>query len=773
ISAQDTVAVCSGNCTPADAINFISEGDINPSDRTSQELKVLVIEINPHLTTIDGNPKALDKTHYAGVERDAIDDKKDDLEVGSRGYYSVNIVKWEYLDEFPTCTTPLTLTNGETAYKLDEKTYLTSLGYYDDGEFSWWEAFVDPYRVKNYINLEWNYSFDYGYLIDKFDLINRRNRGEFDQVWIDGIDPLLAYESIMVGRNSYYINGVEMHMDCDEFPIVTTTPSRRDSNIHAQGHMYEWILRNVYGQSYDPYEPNTTSVSTIEEYMRLNDWERFSLNNLANSGTLNGVGNVHLPWNATDGYDYSNSTPVNTLQTNWLNVDLDNLGTSITSSASEIWLDATINANIPSDQQHPDRLWQRYWLYSMPNKTGYTKQGYLKNWFKYLYSMDFIEGLSADTTSFSLVEDDSIDLDYLAFYRFGNVERGTVSPGNNVSVSNDSVIKYQNGHWQAVGTGTATVSYWRDGKHIDYDFTVVAHDREKPILSIETGYYTSGTWTSQPISVKLRNLAPNYLPVSYTLSQDSGTPETLSDISDYILLNSSEGEHSFVFSATSEAGTVSDPATINIKFDKTRPELEITSESSRWETFLPTVTFGIFGKESKIFTMSATDSLSGIAKRQYLLSENSFSTETEALSADGWTDLPASGELTVDPDRTFILYFSATDNAGNATVVNSDGIILKKEDGDPTDPVDSVESSPSDPVNSSESSSSSDSTKSSTSKSSVSASSPSVPNTGDNTTISEATGETRTFYWLTLTAASCVIIFDLGSLFYRRFTRRF
>ena len=78
-----------------------------------QDLKVLVIEINPILETItdtelypdnDGHPKV---SEYFGQETyKAIDELKEDLEFCSHGYLNI-ILEYEYLNEFPTYRYPL------------------------------------------------------------------------------------------------------------------------------------------------------------------------------------------------------------------------------------------------------------------------------------------------------------------------------------------------------------------------------------------------------------------------------------------------------------------------------------------------------------------------------------------------------------------------------------------------------------------------------------------------------------------------------------------
>lgn len=76
-------------------------------DNTSQDLKVLVIEINPVLESItntrlypnnNGHPKV---SEYFGQDTyKALEELKEDLEFASHGYLNIKI-QHEYLNEFP------------------------------------------------------------------------------------------------------------------------------------------------------------------------------------------------------------------------------------------------------------------------------------------------------------------------------------------------------------------------------------------------------------------------------------------------------------------------------------------------------------------------------------------------------------------------------------------------------------------------------------------------------------------------------------------------
>lgn len=112
--------------------------------------------------------------------------------------------------------------------------------------------------------------------------------------------------------------------------------------------------------------------------------------------------------------------------------------------------------------------------------------------------------------------------------------------------------------------------------------------------------------------------------------------------------------------------------------DTTAPTVTVTLEDN-WNSLWNGITFGKFFKETKTFTISAADQETGLkAVSYYLASEELEDVTTAAVT---WTayDLTGSG-VSVDPDKVFVIYAKAEDNAGNITYVNSNGIVLDKTD---------------------------------------------------------------------------------------------
>lgn len=116
----------------------------------------------------------------------------------------------------------------------------------------------------------------YKWIIDKFDLVNRKNENEFDEVHMFGSPFLGFYESLMIGERSIWCNSPAYRTMCDNFCIMGYSYERGISEATENlGHRAESIL------SY---------------------WNRDFFRDFVSA-----VGSIHIPHNATKDYDWANS----------------------------------------------------------------------------------------------------------------------------------------------------------------------------------------------------------------------------------------------------------------------------------------------------------------------------------------------------------------------------------------------------------------------------------------------------------------------------------
>lgn len=107
--------------------------------------------------------------------------------------------------------------------------------------------------------------------------------------------------------------------------------------------------------------------------------------------------------------------------------------------------------------------------------------------------------------------------------------------------------------------------------------------------------------------------------------------------------------------------------------DITQPTAEIILGTNRWNSFLNTVTFGIFFKDTQAVTVDTLDNGSGIDKTYYYMNSESLDKEDMKDITD-WTVY--TGAFNINPDNKYIIYVKTVDKAGNITYISSDGLVL-------------------------------------------------------------------------------------------------
>ena len=468
---------------------------INNPDLESQDLNVLVIEINPIINSIknttlypnnNGHPKVSE--YFGQDEEKALNELIKDFEYTSHQYLNINVTR-EYLNEYPIYKSYVTLNDGTKAHQFDEETYLAASRIEGTDRGNWYNFIHSDQFQEASSN---SYTFDYDYIIEKYDLINRRNNGEFDQVWLLTIDPTLTYETIMIGNNPYWINAPGYKADCQNFQMANISISRRDANLHALAHGVEGIMTAafhdsyyVYGDytglgtykyyktSYSSYKKDSITISSFADYKALNLWEKFSLGTYSNTANYGSVGNVHFPYNGASDYDYSNTTKVYTNWRDWLNYP--NIDGNFVLDNNNAWLTNAGNNLLGSgENKDPDRLYTRFWFYLMPHITGYTEDGYLNNWWKYYHSLDFITTIKENnSTNITTELGDFVFINCSLIYNSENTDTlSYIKEGNNIQISNENVLGFKNGYVYAKAVGKSDVTLNYDGQSLTYNVTV-------------------------------------------------------------------------------------------------------------------------------------------------------------------------------------------------------------------------------------------------------------------------------------------------------------
>ena len=202
-------------------------------------------------------------------------------------------------------------------------------------------------------------------------------------------------------------------------------------------------------------------------------------------------------------------------------------------------------------------------------------------------------------------------------------------------------------------------------------------DTAKPVIRVNTNGYLEGSWTNSLVTLTIESLTINVGTTSYYYSEDGVNWQPYANGVVVAEETSADGK-TYYFKAVSQAGVESDVVSATVLRDTTAPTGEIQSSDNGWNQFLNTITFGLFFNETKNFFIETSDDLSGVASVEYLTANTTFDSKESALAATGWQTY--NDAVALNPEGDFVLYFKVTDNAGNVSVVNTDGIVLDATD---------------------------------------------------------------------------------------------
>lgn len=467
-------------------------------------INLFVAAIDPTLTSIDGGTyqngqTTIKASEYLGF---SLDDSLSmwikNFEEISHNRVKINVVDTVIIDEFPKYNSTNSLDN-ESFQRIFKKD--------DSGRGDWYSGIFDP-DYAQYDN--WG-ELNYKYYIDKLDLVNKKNAGEFDMLFLIGIDPLSPYETCMVGNHTFWINGEGIKADCDNFVILTPTFSRQDGSIENIGHMAERMLGYAYGSV--EYMKNSLDGS---DYSSLNDWQKYCLCKfIATPDTeVYGYGMVHFSPNSDSDYDWSNNKAVN-YYTDWQNAE----GIEKFTADNAYLKDSRFNYNNDPCISH-----HRWWFYNMPYEDGRDEDGYLKNWWRYIFTPDYVINLlPAETYKGSLISlepGEEASLDFMVRYNsLKNITTDVVASEAALSLPDTDVFSYENGKITALKDGTADIVIKLDGKELTYSVNVETFVEEEVIepAQEEIVEETSEVVETEPVTEKITETLNNedfdYLPV--------------------------------------------------------------------------------------------------------------------------------------------------------------------------------------------------------------------------------------------------------------------
>lgn len=211
--------------------------------------------------------------------------------------------------------------------------------------------------------------FDYRAFFAENGLEERVNRGEVDEVWLatGNTDYFRTWESNMVGPGSYYMNSQPtLNVPINRAVAVMGFNFQHGDGSdvgHGYGHRIEDVMKRIYGGVWDRANPSR------------NAWSAFASTDAEAPGRA-AVGNIHIPVNGQDHYDYANMRGVRSTADDWLNYP--RLTGAQTVVSARDWL--------RGGDPHVEYL---DWFYArLPHAPGRCPDGRWCNWWRYIVQLD-------------------------------------------------------------------------------------------------------------------------------------------------------------------------------------------------------------------------------------------------------------------------------------------------------------------------------------------------------------------------------------------------
>ena len=264
------------------------------------------------------------------------------------GWHDVDELITEYISDLKKCS------HGIANYQVVEKIEVDEFPPKQDGF---------RYEMKGYRHsLQSRSGFhqpdqlDYESLIDQFNIIERINRNEMDEVWLFGFPYAGFYESRMVGPGSFFCNAppLDIYNHCLKRFVIMGFNYERGAGemLESMGHRAEFTMNQIYRN-----EPSESNL-----------WKKFCRIERTHPGRSE-VGTVHFAPNSRRDYDWGNPQPVFSSSDAWFNFPV------LDGEKRKVDCREWGNGDI--------RLHHIWWFAHFPHFYGMT-DGYSHNWWEYI-----------------------------------------------------------------------------------------------------------------------------------------------------------------------------------------------------------------------------------------------------------------------------------------------------------------------------------------------------------------------------------------------------
>lgn len=210
---------------------------------------------------------------------------------------------------------------------------------------------------------------------------------------------------------------------------------------------------------------------------------------------------------------------------------------------------------------------------------------------------------------------------------------------------------------KALGTTPIMISYSGGNPTSNYFF----HQADSSTITVvppvitEQDYSLSrnnNQWQNEPITITPQN--------GYTqISTDKVNWQ------DHLVAD--DGDYDMTFYLRKPNGVITSEKTLHFRIDTVKPTGEIRIHENPFRSFINTISFGIFCKDFVDVDISGDDTLSNITI-QYMVCDSE--------DTSGHTYQEYKGSFRLNDKGPYVIYAKITDEAGNETILRSDGVVV-------------------------------------------------------------------------------------------------
>lgn len=296
--------------------------------------------------------------------------------IKNRGWSRVDDLLAGYIKDVDECS------GGLVKYNIVQRINVDGFPLRLNGKRFTAAEYLDLYTVNQSKYKEPDDRFDYQDVLKEFNLLQRVNNDEIDEVWLFTYPFSGTYESVMCGTNAFWCNG----------PVIENTPGRRFAVMgfsyeRGVGEMEEDLAHrteSVMGRMFNcmdfvnwtyAYDRSKTPSVKLEpakydalKYAETNLFAKFLLYDRIAPGNAQ-CGNVHYAPNSQKDYEWGNTTPVVTYADDWLS--FPNLPHVQKMQNANSWGSGDIRGH------------HRWWFSRFPKVAG-RQNGIRLNWWSYI-----------------------------------------------------------------------------------------------------------------------------------------------------------------------------------------------------------------------------------------------------------------------------------------------------------------------------------------------------------------------------------------------------